>query len=46
VRATLSLPDAGAERTTVCDPVRGEQTTYCRNPITVVALTSPLYVEQ
>jgi hypothetical protein len=44
VRATLSLPDAAAERALVCDPLLGGSTTYCRAPLAVVALTSPIYL--
>jgi hypothetical protein len=44
VRATLSVPDASAERALVCEPVLGGLTTYCRAPLTIVALTSALYL--
>ena len=37
VRATLSLPDATAERALACEPVLGGFTTYCRAPLAVVA---------
>jgi hypothetical protein len=45
VRATLSLPDAAPARM-VCEPVLGTKTTYCRAPIAVAALTSPIYLAQ
>lgn len=45
VRATLSLPDGSALRRALCDPVLGGDTTYCRDPLLVVALTSPVYIE-
>jgi hypothetical protein len=44
VRATLSVPDAAAERALACDPLLGGSTTYCRAPLAVVALTSPIYL--
>lgn len=44
VRATLSLPDAKGERAGACDPLLGGSTTYCRNPVTVRAVTSAMYV--
>jgi predicted metal-dependent phosphoesterase TrpH len=44
VRASLLLPDAKAERTAACDPVIGTVSTYCRNHLVEVALTSPIYL--
>ncbi len=44
VRATLSLPDAQAERKQLCDPLVGTLTTYCRNKLLLTALTSPIYL--
>lgn len=44
VRASLSLPDAAAERTAGCDPLFGGETTYCRNALAVRALTSAMYL--
>ena len=44
VRATLSLPDTTDARRLVCEPLLGGETTYCRNPITVAAITSPIYL--
>lgn len=46
VRATLLLPDATAERDTVCDPIAGNITSYCRNKLLVAAMTSPIYLQQ
>lgn len=46
VRATLLLPDATAERDTVCDPLAGNITSYCRNKLLVAAMTSPIYLQQ
>jgi len=43
VRAELVLPDAEAQRESLCDPLVGEQTTLCRNRLAVLALTSPIY---
>ena len=44
VRASLLLPDGKVERGGLCDPVVGAQTTYCRNHLVEVALTSPIYL--
>lgn len=44
VRATLLVPDASAERTARCDPMLGGLTSYCRNSLSIAALTSPIYV--
>jgi hypothetical protein len=44
VRATLLLPDPTATLKPGCDALIGTQTTYCRNPVTIAALTSPIYV--
>ncbi len=44
VRATLSGPDLRDERTATCDPLVGTQTTYCRNALVELALTSPIYL--
>jgi hypothetical protein len=46
VRATLRLPDLDAERTQLCDPVVGTETSFCRNRVAVVALTSPIYLDR
>lgn len=43
IRATLSLPEGTDQRRALCDPVLGSETTYCRDPLLVVALTSPIY---
>ncbi len=43
VRAELLLPDAEAQRRSLCDPVVGELTTLCRNRLAVLALTSAIY---
>ena len=45
VWAQLYSPDARAERAATCDPVVGADTTYCRNQVGVLAMTSALYVE-
>ncbi|HZQ26244.1 MAG TPA: CehA/McbA family metallohydrolase, partial [Acidimicrobiales bacterium] len=44
VRASLLLPDTTAERSASCDPLVGAQTTYCRDHLVEVALTSPIYL--
>jgi histidinol phosphatase-like PHP family hydrolase len=43
VRATLLLPDAKEERAPRCGPL-DDLTTYCRNHLVQVALTSPIYL--
>ena len=43
-RAELRRPDLRAERSMVCDPLVGTQTTLCRNGLLVEALTSAIYV--
>lgn len=45
VRATASLPDGSALRRALCDPALGGDTSYCRDPLLVVALTSAIYLE-
>ena len=51
VRATLYAPDATEQRAASCDaPLNaalapaGQQTTYCRNEIGALAMTSPIYL--
>lgn len=44
VRAEVLEPDAAAERATLCDDAVGDQTTYCRNRLAVLALSSALYL--
>ncbi len=44
VRTTLSLPDPTAPAKPGCNSLIGARTTYCRNPLTMVALTSPIYL--
>ncbi len=41
-RVELLLPDARSQRDT-CDPLVGGETTYCRNELLVLALTSAIY---
>jgi hypothetical protein len=45
VRATLRAPDLEDERASLCDELLGSETTYCRNRLAVLAMTSPIYVE-
>lgn len=45
VRAELIAPEAIDVRREACDPVVGDETTYCRDEAAVLALTSPIYVE-
>jgi hypothetical protein len=44
VRAELFDPDLAAERGVVCDDAVGSQTTYCRNQLLILAMTSALYL--
>ena len=44
VTASLLLPDAKTERTDLCPAQVHAQTTYCRNHLIKVALTSPIYL--
>lgn len=44
VRAEVVEPDAADARATVCDPLLGEQTSYCRDRLALLALTSAIYV--
>jgi hypothetical protein len=44
VRAILRGPDPRAVRIAACEPVLGSFTTYCRNRIVVLALTSAIYL--
>ena len=46
VRAEIFDPDLSTERATACDGIFGGQSTYCRNQLAVLAMTSPLYFEQ
>lgn len=44
VRATLYGPDMRQERAAVCDPLIGAHSTFCRNHIVMLAVTSPIYL--
>jgi hypothetical protein len=43
LRAEIYLPDFAEGRRMVCDPLLGGATTYCRNGLTVFAMTSALF---
>lgn len=43
LRAEIYGPDLGEERRMLCDPLLGGSTTYCRNDLTVFAMTSALF---
>ena len=45
VRAEVNAPDAKAAREAACDGLLGAQTTYCRNTLGALALTSALFVQ-
>ena len=44
VRAEIFEPDASGERSSTCDGLVGDETTYCRNQLLVRAMTSPIYL--
>lgn len=44
VRAEIGEPDGAEERATACDAQFGGETTYCRNRLLVLAMTSALYL--
>ncbi len=44
--AQLYAEDVRAQRRTGCEPALGAETTYCRNRVGVLAMTSAMYVEQ
>lgn len=44
IRAEVYEPDASAQRAAICDDMLGDETTYCRDPLLVLAMTSPVYV--
>lgn len=44
VRAELFDPDLAEQRGVACDEVLGSQTTYCRNLLAILAMTSALYL--
>lgn len=46
VRAEIFDPDALQERKDSCDGTVGDQTTYCRNQLLVLAMTSAIYFEE
>ena len=46
VRAEILHPDAGPERSAICDGTFGSQTTYCRNSLLVLGMTSALFVAE
>jgi len=44
VRATLWEPEGLEARVAACDPLVASSTTYCRNHVTTLALTSAIYL--
>jgi hypothetical protein len=44
VRAEIYEPDLGPERAAVCDGFFGGETTYCRNDLAVLAMTSAIFL--
>jgi hypothetical protein len=44
-RAEIFEPDGRAERSSLCDDQLGSQTTYCRNHLLILAMTSAIYFE-
>ncbi|HEX2295868.1 MAG TPA: CehA/McbA family metallohydrolase [Actinomycetota bacterium] len=46
VRAEVYEPDGAGERAAACDGVFGGETTYCRNDLAVLALTSAIFLAE
>ena len=46
VRAEIVHPDGAEQRATACDGTFGGQTTYCRNQLAVLGMTSALYLRE
>jgi histidinol phosphatase-like PHP family hydrolase len=46
IRVEISEPDGEAERRQICNEQLGEQTTYCRNKVATLAMTSAIYIHQ
>jgi hypothetical protein len=46
VRAEIFDPDLAEERAYLCDEPFGGETTYCRNAIAIMAMTSAMYFER
>jgi hypothetical protein len=46
VRAEVASPDGRAEREAACDELLGTQTTYCRNVLGALAMTSAIFVRE
>jgi hypothetical protein len=46
VRAELFDPDLAEERKALCDAPFGGETTYCRNMLAILAMTSAMYYEE
>lgn len=46
VRAEIFVPDAQEERRAVCDGQFGNASTYCRNQLGILAMTSALYLSE
>jgi hypothetical protein len=46
VRAEIFSPDGSAERAAACDDILGDGTTYCRNALGVMALSSAIFVRE
>ncbi|HEX2057858.1 MAG TPA: CehA/McbA family metallohydrolase [Actinomycetota bacterium] len=44
VRAEIYEPDLAAERAAACDALFGGETTYCRNDLAVLAMTSAVFL--
>ncbi len=46
VRAEVFSPDGSAEREAACDDIFGDGTTYCRNALGALALTSAIFIRE
>lgn len=46
VRAEIYEPDGGEERAALCDGLFGGETTYCRNDLAVLGMTSAIFLAE
>lgn len=44
VRASLLLPEKAGQRAAACEPIAAAYTSFCRDELEVLGLTSPIYV--
>lgn len=46
LRAEALAEDSSPQRSSICDGVLGDQTTYCRNQLTTLAMSAALYLRE